>query len=407
MKSSLNIHCKSVGNPVSQEFDVPQAFIDACHAGDIKTVQCFFEQGLSLNGAQNDLSIFGDLRISKNKELALLLVEHELDPRLNKNEIPIKVEEDIYSFIEDLADGVDFPHPYPDAEFIDVLITMGADINALREGSCQTALDIALSVKNDQGGYLHLRAVELLQAHGAKQASELSDEEWQQRINLTDLCRQGLLQGVKQHPDIATLSEKPLWFGLLIHCLSRWYLGMAWRGSHSERDFEGVFRFLLGLGVPLNEVDFCLGHFCAGYFHALHKGLKYVHPSAYFTPPFPPEPPDPYFPVFSLTRVMKMLYTHGAAINGVTEEDQYKALTVSTALDYVLAAQAEALQLWEKESDRYSPAMFARLTPRQQAVRLQEREPRQERLQRIMRESEEALAFLIAHGAKTYAGISA
>jgi hypothetical protein len=213
------------------------------------------------------------------------------------------------------------------------------------------------------------------------------------------------LSAVQQKPNLATLSHPHL-FGSLLHYLSQWHLDIVWRGPHSQRDFEGVFRFLLESGVPLNEVDFCLGHFCAGYLHALFKQLYGKDPSELYSSPFPPDPPDPYFPVFSLTRVMELFCTHGANINGVTEEDQYKALTVSTALDYVLAAQAEARQLWEKEADRYSPAMFARLTPRQQAVRLQEREPRQERLQRILRESEEALAFLTAHGAKTYAELS-
>ncbi|MGE3725913.1 MAG: hypothetical protein AB7I41_10205 [Candidatus Sericytochromatia bacterium] len=386
-------------------FDVPQAFIDACYEGDIESVKRFFAQGLAIKKAQNDLRIFDALMHIKDKELASLLVKHELDPRLYKNELPIQVEEDIINFIQAHDDGVTLAHPYPDADFIDVLITMGADINALRQGSCQTALDIALSIKNTQGECLHIQAVELLQTYGAKRASELSDDEWLERMNLTDLCRQGLLPAVQGYPDVSDL-KNPLRFNHLLHSLTYWYQNIAWRGEHSQRDFEGVFKFIFKFSVLLQEINYNFAYLCAYYFNALLKKFRSIDYYAQYHPPFPPFPLDPYFPVFSLTRVMTLFEAHGAAINGVTEEDQYKSLTVSTALDYVLAAQAEARQLWEKEADRYSPALFARLTPRQQEVRLQERKPRQERLQRIMRDSEEALAFLIAHGAKTYSELS-
>jgi hypothetical protein len=389
------------------EYDLPTEFIDAAYIKkDLKKVKEFFKCGLTLkNSLTGARLLFESLRISKNKEFALLLVENGLDPYFFQDRIPYEIEDDILVYRQDWGDLGCRETPYPDTDFLEILIAMGADLNAIRLNTCQTGLDIVLSQKYANDEYAHPQALKLLQELGAKCARELTREQWLQRMSFADLCKQGLLEEVKLY-----LSHKPVLhpeYLQTLFCNFTAWKNIEWWGNHPDRDFEGVFTLLFTLGISLQDMRYSFAQFFSVYFDALMQWAQKTRcerlPVYYwYGKPFPPAPlQDVYFPVFSLSYFLSLLLEQGCEINFIHRTQ------LLTALDYVLQTQSRAQKELNQIKKNTLPESFAQINPEYKEDVYKELEMRQERLQRVLRESEEALAFLIAHGAKTYAELSA
>jgi hypothetical protein len=397
------------------EYGLPQEFISAFCNGDLRTVKMYFEQGLTLKGSSDGgFGLYQELMVNKNKDLALLLVQNGLDSYFYKNQLPYRIEDDIRMFCDDLGDQLTLENPYPDASFVEILIAMRADLNAVRLCSCETALDIALTQKFQNGEYAHPQALRILQAEGAKQAAELSQEEWLAKNAFADICRQGLLADVKKHAEIFSL-EKTERLEACFRYFTTWDFDMLWRGEHSDRDFEGVMAFLLESGLSLSKMEYSFANFFQSYFTSLLVWFKKTRipllPVYYWHgEPFP-NPPlhDFYFPVFSLPRMAELLLKQGCEINGVYE-DTYNANFI-TALDYMLETQEKVKKELETEIDveeRYAQRKFSSsVKPEDIEYIKSEIALRKKHLFRILDDCKDALTFLLAHGAKTYAELQA
>ena len=286
------------------------------------------------------------------------------------------------------------------------LVEQGAYLNWIVING--TVLDYAYQYNSDYPNWAHPQAIEILKRAGVKRISDFSEEEWLNSVSFVDVCKQGILKYVKKYLCLFPVNKAEI--GRSIALLFNWGPGTQyWWGSHEERKYEEVLQFLLNLDCSLPEIPYHFYHLLSTYLTSLNwwDRTSFVHQnqSRYEKPPQPLK--DNYCPFLSLSQVMGMLLEHGAEINWVkidmfwTDSPPEQPSGV-TALDLVL----EGLKTKQKTLD-FTKQTFESLDKKSPIFYFEKINLKINRIQTILQAYQEAYDFLIAHGAKTYAELSA